>query len=169
MANYKANVPKGILPGLLTEKDALAKLIEAVLNQILEAQMAEHLKAKPYERSESRQGYRNGTRVRTLTTRVGPLTLVVPQTRDGSFSPDIFRRYQRSEQAFVLALMEMVIQGVSVRKVKEVTEALCGSSFSRSTVSRLATELDAKVSSLIQRRLGWLLPILDPRRYVSQG
>ena len=88
------------------------------------------------------------------------MTLVVPQTRDGSFSPDIFRRYQRSEQAFVLALMEMVIQGVSVRKVKEVTEALCGSSFSRSTVSRLATELDAKVSSLIQRRLDGSYPFL---------
>jgi transposase-like protein len=160
VANYEVNVPKDILPGLLTEKDALARLIEAVLNQILEAQMSEHLKAKPYERSEDRQGWRNGNRVRILTTRVGPLTLLVPKARDGSFSTELFRRYQRSEQAFVLALMEMFIQGVSTRKVKEVTEALCGSSFSKSTVSRLATELDAKVSAFIQRKLDSTYPFL---------
>jgi hypothetical protein len=102
----------------------------------------------PNERSEDRQGWRNGSRVRISTTRVGPLTLVVPQARDGSFcrapipaypewdpvSTELFRRYQRSEQAFVLALMEMFIQGVSTRKVKDVTEALCGSSFSKSLV-----------------------------------
>lgn len=73
-------------------------------------------------------------RARTLYTRVGPVTLLVPQTRDGSFSTDIFKRYQRSEQAFVLALMEMVVQGVSTRKVSAITEELCGASFSKSTV-----------------------------------
>jgi transposase-like protein len=142
------------------DKEPLAKLIETILNQILEAQMTEHLKAKPHERTEDRQGYRNGSRLRTLTTRVGPLTLVVPQTRDGSFSTEIFRRYQRSEQAFVLALMEMYLQGVSTRKVKEITEALCGSSFSRSTVSRLTAELDAKVFAFTHRRLDHTFPFL---------
>jgi transposase-like protein len=160
VANYKVNVPRELLPGLLMDKEPLAKLIETILNQILEAQMTEHLKAKPHERTEDRQGYRNGSRVRTLTTRVGPLTLVVPQTRDGSFSTEIFRRYQRSEQAFVLALMEMYLQGVSTRKVKEITEALCGSSFSRSTVSRLTAELDAKVFAFTHRRLDHTFPFL---------
>ena len=117
MAGYDVNVGKELLPGLLSGQDGLAKLIEAVLNQILEAQVVESLGADKHERSEERQGYRNGYRPRTLYTRVGPITLQVPQTRDGSFSTDIFRRYQRSEQAFVLALMEMVVQGVSTRKV----------------------------------------------------
>jgi transposase-like protein len=142
------------------DKEPLAKLIETILNQILEAQMTEHLKARPHERTEDRQGYRNGSRLRTLTTRVGPLTLIVPRSRDGSFSTEIFRRYQRSEQAFVLALMEMYLQGVSTRKVKEITEALCGSSFSRSTVSRLTAELDAKVFAFTHRRLDHTFPFL---------
>ena len=71
------------------------------------------------------------------STRVGPVTLLVPQTREGAFSTEIFKRYQRSEQAFVLALMEMVVQGVSTRKVSAITEELCGASFSKSTVSAL--------------------------------
>ena len=65
-------------------------------------------------------GYRNGYWTRMLYTRVGPVTLQVPQTRDGNFSTDIFKRYQRSEQAFVLALMEMTVQGVSTRKVAAI-------------------------------------------------
>ena len=92
-------------------------------------------------------------RPRTLYTRVGPVTLQVPQTRDGSFSPELFKRYQRSEQAFVLALMEMVVQGVSTRKVTEVTETLCGASFSKSTVSALCAGLDPRVRAFNERRL----------------
>ncbi|EQD54741.1 transposase mutator type, partial [mine drainage metagenome] len=100
-----------------------------------------------------RQGYRNGVRPRTLYTRVGPVTLQVPQTRDGSFSPELFKRYQRSEQAFVLALMERVVQGVSTRKVTEITETLCGASCSKSTVSALGAGLDPRVRAFNERRL----------------
>ena len=109
--------------------------------------------ADRHERSDERQGYRNGYRARTLYTRVGPVTLQVPQTRDGSFSTDIFKRYQRSEQAFVLALMEMVVQGVSTRKVSAITEELCGASFSKSTVSELCVGLDARVKVFNERSL----------------
>jgi putative transposase len=77
----------------------------------------------------------------------------VPQTRDGGFSSEIFSRYRRSEQAFVLGLMEMVVNGVSTRKVSEITEALCGTSFSRSTVSRLTMGLDSRVNAFLSRRL----------------
>jgi len=141
------------LPGLLSGQNGLAKLVEAVLNQILEAQVTETLGADRHERSDERQGYRNGYRARTLYTRVGPVTLQVPQTRDGSFSTDIFKRYQRSEQAFVLALMEMVVQGVSTRKVSAITEELCGASFSKSTVSELCVGLDARVKVFNERSL----------------
>ena len=98
--------------------------MEAVLNQVLEAQVTETLGAGRFERSQGRAGYRNGYRARTLYTRVGPVTLQVPQTRDGSFSTDLFKRYQRSEQALVLARMEMVVQGVSTRRVSTITEEL---------------------------------------------
>ena len=153
MAGYDINVGRDLLPGLLSGQNGLAKLVEAVLNQILEAQVAETLGADRHERSDERQGYRNGYRPRTIYTRVGPVTLQVPQTRDGSFSTDIFKRYQRSEQAFVLALMEMVVQGVSTRKVSAITEELCGASFSKSTVSELCVGLDARVKVFNERSL----------------
>ncbi len=122
MTGYEVSVGTDLLPGLLNGQDGLAKLVEAVLNQVLEAQVTETLGATRHERTDERAGYRNGYRPRTLYTRVGPVTLLVPQTRDGSFSTDIFKRYQRSEQAFVLALMEMVVHGVSTRKVSAITE-----------------------------------------------
>jgi transposase-like protein len=153
MAGIDVSVGKELLPGLLGSQDGLAKLVEAVLNQVLEAQITESLGADKHERSDERQGYRNGYRARTLYTRVGPVTLQVPQTRDGSFSTDIFKRYQRSEQAFVLALMEMVVQGVSTRKVSAITEELCGASFSKSAVSALCVGLDARVRAFNERRL----------------
>ena len=113
--------------------------METVLNQVLEAQITAHIGAQPYERSRARNAYRHGYRLRTLTTRVGPLVLHVPQVRDGSCSPTLFARYQRSEQALILALMEMVRNGVSTRKVTAITEELCGTRFSRSTVRQLCT------------------------------
>ena len=116
---------------------------------MLESQMKTHLGAEAYERSEDRQGYRNGHRTRQLYTRVGSLTLMVPQTRDGGFNTKIFKRYQRHEQAFVLGLMEMYLNGVSTRKVTKVTEELCGVSFSKSTVSQLCLELDARLKAAI--------------------
>lgn len=153
MTGYEINVGAELLPGLLNGPNGLAKLVETVLNQVLEAQITESLGAQRHERSDERQGYRNGYRARTLYTRVGPVTLQVPQTRDGSFSTDIFKRYQRSEQAFVLALMEMVVQGVSSRKVTAITEELCGASFSKSTVSELCAGLEPRVRAFNERRL----------------
>jgi transposase-like protein len=100
-----------------------------------------------------RTGHRNGYKPRTLRTRVGTLNLLVPQDREGTFSTRLFARYQRNEKALVLALMEMYVEGVSTRKDKEVTEALCGTSFSKSLVSSLAGSLDAELSSWRSRPL----------------
>jgi putative transposase len=154
MASYEITLNEEQLSGLLTEDKGLQGLVETVLNQVLEAQVTEHIGAQPYERSTARKAYRNGYRLRTLTTRVGPLVLHVPQVRDGSFSPTLFARYQRSEQALVLALMEMVLQGVSTRKVATITEELCGTRFSRSTVSQLCGALDSRVQAWNERPLG---------------
>jgi putative transposase len=153
MARYEITLNSEQLTDLLTEDQGLQRLVETVLNQVLEAQVTEQIGARPYERSAERKAYRNGSRLRTLTTRVGPLVLHVPQVRNGSFSTTLFARYQRSEQALVLALMEMVLQGVSTRKVATITEELCGTRFSRSTVSQLCTALDARVQAWNERSL----------------
>ena len=132
MAHINITLNTEILQGLFSKSgrdDAYAKLLEEILNQVLQAQATEQLQAEPYERNGERQGYRNGFREREITTRVGPLTLAVPRLRNGSFSTELFERYQRSEQALVLAMMEMVVQGVSTRKVSAITEELCGKSF----------------------------------------
>ena len=160
MTDKNITVNPALVKDLLTNQDGIAKLVESVLNQVLEAQVSESLGAEPHERTDERQGYRNGYRSRKLYTRVGPITLQVPQTRDGSFSTDIFKRYQRSEQAFVLALMEMVVQGVSTRKVSTITEELCGTSFSKSTVSSLCSNLSNRVNVFNDRRLEGTYPFV---------
>jgi transposase-like protein len=138
---------------LLDEPNFLREVVERVLQQLLEAEMDQHIGAAPYERSESRTGQRNGYKPRTLRTRVGTLNLLVPQDREGSFCTSLFARYQRNEKALVLALMEMYVEGVSTRKVGEVTEELCGTSFSKSTVSRLSSQLDGELGAWRNRPL----------------
>jgi putative transposase len=107
---------------LLDDPDFLRGIVERVAQQLLEAEMTEHIGAAPYERSATRSGHRNGYKPRTLRTRVGTLNLLIPQDREGTFSTRLFSRYQRNEKALVLALMEMYVEGVSTRKVKEVTK-----------------------------------------------
>lgn len=153
MSEYDLKLKPEDLVGLLTEDASMGELLTNVLNQVLDAQCTEQLQAKRFERSEERQGYRNGYRPRTLYSRVGPLHLRVPQTREGHFSTELFARYQRSEKALVLSLMEMYLQGVSTRKVTRITEELCGASFSKSQVSQLCTQLDSVVGAWQGRSL----------------
>ncbi len=138
---------------LTDDPDFLRFIVERVIQEVLDAEMTAHLHAEPYERSSARRGYRNGYKLRQLNTRVGTLTLQVPQDRDGTFSTQLFARYQRSEKALVLALMEMYVEGVSTRKVREITEVLCGTSFSKSLVSELAGQLDTELAAWRTRPL----------------
>ena len=138
---------------LLDDPGFLREICERVVQQVLEAEMTEHIGAAPYERGEGRTGHRNGHKPRALRTRVGTLNLLVPQDREGTFSTRLFARYQRNEKALCLALMEMYVEGVSTRKVTEVTETLCGTSFSKSLVSELAGRLDAELEGWRSRRL----------------
>ena len=160
MTQMQVTIDTDQLKDVLSHDQGLKTLLEAVLDQVLEAEMTEHIGAEPYERTQHRRTYRNGYRARQLTTRVGTLTLRVPQSRDGSFSTELFRRYQRSEQALVLALMEMVVQGVSTRKVTRITDRLCGTSFSKSTVSALCADLDTRVQAWRNRPLKQRYPFL---------
>lgn len=156
MAQYQITVDSQTLHQLFMTKSkdsGVSALLESVLNQILKAEATEQLQAEPYERTDGRQGYRNSSYPHKLTTRVGTLTLRIPRLRNGKFSTEMFARYQRSEQALVLAMMEMVINGVSTRKVTLITEELCGAQFSKSTVSELCKNLDPVVESWNHRPL----------------
>lgn len=154
MAEDHRRLAEEVVQGVLLDDPAfLREIVERVLQELLEAEMTKHIGAAPYERSERRTGHRNGYKPRTLRTRVGTLNLLVPQDREGTFSTHLFSRYQRNEKALVLALMEMYVEGVSTRKVAEVTEVLCGTSFSRSLVSRLAGDLDAELRAWRSRPL----------------
>jgi putative transposase len=146
----QARAAQGVL---LDDADFLREIVERVLQEVLEAEMTEHVGAAPHERTDTRKGHRNGHKPRTLRTRVGTLNLLVPQDREGTFSTRLFSRYQRNEKALVLALMEMYVEGVSTRKVKDVTEELCGTTFSKSLISQLAGRLDAELEAWRSRPL----------------
>ena len=143
----------------------LRELVQQVVQEILEGEMQETLLAAKSERNPERLGYRSGYYERTLVTRVGKLDLRVPQDRQGRFSTQVFERYQRSEKALVSALAEMYVQGVSTRKVKKITEELCGHSFSASTISSINKKLDAELKAFAKRILEEPYPylVLDAR------
>jgi putative transposase len=147
------------------EEDFLRPLVARMLQEILEAEMNQALGAEKSERVEGRLGYRSGYSGRSLITRVGKLELRVPQDRQGHFSTQVFERYQRSEKALVAALAEMYVQGVSTRKVKAITEELCGHEFSASAVSAVNQRLDEELKRFATRPLEEAFPylILDAR------
>jgi transposase-like protein len=145
---------------LLDDKEFLKNLLAESLQSILQDEFNRFIKAGPYERNEDRQSYRNGSYTRSIKTRVGPIELEVCRDRDGFFQTELFRRYQRSEQALVLSMTEMYLNGVSTRKVTNIVEELCGHSISRSHVSQLAAELDNKLNIWRKRKLTKAYPYL---------
>ena len=142
------------------QPDLLRPLIQAVLQEVLETEMDEALQAGKHERSAERLGYRSGYYRRGLVTRVGQLELRVPQDRQGHFNTVVFERYQRSEKALVAALAEMYIQGVSTRKVKAITEELCGHAFGADSISQINKKLDGELHRWAQRQLDEEYPYL---------
>lgn len=166
MVKAKSIVTLADAKALLAEDgDFLKDLVRTVVQQTLEADMEAALAACKGERTDSRLGYRSGYYSRTLVTRVGKLELRVPQDRQGRFSTQVFELYQRSEKALVSALAEMYVQGVSTRKVKAITEELCGHEFSASAVSAIVKSLDDQLSQFANRTLEEPYPylILDAR------
>lgn len=162
MAQLHFTLDYDFLVGLFAESkdEAFAKLMEALLNQVLKAESSEQLGAENYQRSGSRKDYRNGTRTRGLVTRIGKLELEVPRHRNVPFKTVLFENYQRNEQALIATMMEMVVQGVSTRNIQKVTEELCGESFSKSTVSEICRELDVPVKAFKERLLPEKYPFI---------
>lgn len=158
-------VPRRLEALVAQDRDLLKALVKEALEQVLQAEMTEFLGAGPGERAEGRSGYRAGYYGRGLITRVGKIELRVPRDRNGAFSTALFERFQRSEKALVSALAEMYIQGVSTRKVKAITEELCGHSFSASAISAINKGLDETLTKFARRKLTEDYPylILDAR------
>ncbi len=145
---------------LVDREEAFRKLLQRTLNDILKVESQEQLQAAPYERSDSRLDSRNGLRDRELKTRIGRITLAVPRHRNVPFKTLIFDNYSRSEAALVTAMAEMVVNGVSTRKVSRVIESLCGTSVSKSSVSEICKNLDKEVESFRNRPLEGRYPFL---------
>ena len=125
----------------------MAHAIQILVNEAMKIERSEVLGAEPYQRTEQRRGYANGFKPKTLDTRVGKIELQVPQTRGVDFYPKSLERGVRSERALKLALAEMYVQGISTRKVTQVTSELCGLDVSSSQVSRAAKLLDEGLES----------------------
>jgi putative transposase len=163
MKDHKLKSP--LLELFSSNQDTMKELMRAALQTVLEGEMTEFLGAASGERTEQRQGYRAGYYSRNLITRIGKLELSVPRDRSGEFSTALFERYQRSEKALVSTLAEMYVQGVSTRKVKAITEELCGHRFSASTISQINKGLDEGLTRFATRPLEEPYPylILDAR------
>jgi putative transposase len=138
----------------IAPEDALRQMLTTLVQETLEREFTRFVGARPHERTPARRGWRNGSRRRRFITRVGSLELRVPRDRAGQFQPTLFARYERSEQAFVAALVEMYVHGVSTRKVSRVVEALCGVPVSASAVSAVVKKLDGELAAWRTRDLG---------------
>lgn len=144
--------------------DGIGSAIQILINQAMIIERDRHLHAQAYERTDSRTGYANGFKPKTLKTRLGALNLAIPQVRDGSFYPSFLERGIRSERALKLSLAEMYIQGVSTRKVSSILEELCGLEVTSTEVSRASKLLDDEFSTWRNRPLSrYMYLILDAR------
>ena len=165
-------LPKEYLEGLTGQGlEGLPNLIRVIVNEAMQIERVNYLQAKPYQRSEARQGYANGYKPKTVKTRVGEVTFDIPQVREGGFYPRALEKGIRSERALLLTLTEMYVQGVSTRKVAAITERVCGIQVSASQVSRSAQQLDEELKAWRTRPLGEVVYVYLDARYekVRQG
>ncbi|TKB09602.1 IS256 family transposase [Desulforhopalus sp. IMCC35007] len=145
--------------------NGIADAVSILMNTAMQIERSRYLKAEPYERTEQRQSYANGYKAKSVKTRVGTVSLAVPQTRDCEFYPQSLERGLRSERALKVALAEMYVQGVSTRKVAKITEQLCGFEISSSDVSRASKSLDDQLQSWRDRPLGQYSYVYMDARY----
>ncbi len=145
--------------------DAIPELMRVLINNAMQVERSKYLQAKEYERTENRKGHANGFKPKTVKTRMGEITFAVPQVREGGFYPSALEKGLRSERALTITLAEMYVQGVSTRKVKVITEQLCGVEVSATQVSRAAAQLDEVLQEWRERPLGEINYLYVDARY----
>jgi len=161
MTPRKVSASLSDVKAMVGTEEFVREVVRAALQELMEAEMTETVGAGKGERvGEMRAAYRSGYYGRSLVTRVGKLELRIPQDRKGLFRTELFERYQRSEKALIDTLAEMYIQGVSTRKVKSITEELCGHEFSASSISRVTAKLDGELKRFFGRGIEEELPFL---------
>ena len=144
---------------------AIPELMRLLINNVMRVERTKYLQAEEYERTEERKGHANGYKPKTVRTRIGEITFAVPQVREGGFYPTALEKGLRSERPLVTTLAEMYVQGVSTRKVKAITEELCGLEISASQVSRATAQLDATLQEWRERPLGAIRYLYLDARY----
>ena len=153
--------------GEIAEKglEAVPELLRVLINNAMQVERSKYLQAEEYERTEDRKGHANGYKPKTVKTRMGEITFAVPQVREGGFYPSALEKGLRSERALTITLAEMYVQGVSTRKVKAITEQLCGVEVSATQVSRAAAQLDEVLQQWRERPLGEITYLYVDARY----
>lgn len=145
--------------------EAVPEMIRVLINQAMQVERSKYLQADEYERTEERKGHANGYKPKTVRTRMGAITFAVPQVREGGFYPSALEKGLRSERALIITLAEMYVQGVSTRKVKAITEQLCGVEISAMQVSRATAQLDEVLQEWRERPLGEITYLYVDARY----
>ena len=145
--------------------DFVPELIRIVINAAMQAERQQYLRAAPYQHTPERRGHGNGFKPKTVNTRMGEISLDIPQVREGGFYPEALEKGQRSERALTLTLAEMYVQGVSTRKVSAIVEQLCGVSVSSTLVSKAAAQLDETLEAWRNQPLGEFCYIFLDARY----
>jgi putative transposase len=167
VAQQQQNTPVDQVLELLTKQgsDGLVAALRILLNAAMLLERQHFLNAEPYERTPQRRDYANGFKAKQLRTRLGELDLRIPQVRSSQFYPSALERGTRSERALKLALAQMYVQGVSTRKVKAITEKLCGFEVTSSQVSRATSELDEVFKQWRERPLAQVPFVQMDARY----
>jgi transposase-like protein len=145
--------------------EAIPELVRVILNSVMQEERTNYLQANAYERTEERKGHANGYKPKTVRTKLGDITFAIPQVREGGFYPSALEKGMRSERALLIALAEMYVQGVSTRRVKSITEELCGVEISSMQVSRAAQQLDDVLQEWRERSLGEIQYLYADARY----
>jgi len=145
--------------------EAVPEMMRVLINNAMQVERSKYLQADQYERTQDRQGHANGFKPKTVKTRIGEITFAVPQVREGGFYPSALEKGLRSERALTITLAEMYVQGVSTRKVKAITEQLCGTEISSTQVSRATAQLDAILQEWRERPLGEISYLYVDARY----
>lgn len=160
------NLPENVAEALIQQGlGALPEMIKVMINNAMLEERTRYLQAEEYERTGDRTGYANGYKPKTVKTRVGEITFAIPQVREGGFYPSALEKGLRSERALTMTLAEMYIMGVSTRKVKAITEQLCGIDISAEQVSRATAQLDAVLQEWRERPLGEITYLYLDARY----
>jgi putative transposase len=145
------NTPELIEDYLIDRNEGMKNVITWFLNQVMQQEALNQIKARPYERTDQRRAQRNGIRKRSLKTIHGEVLLDKPQFRDVPFRTQVFDKYSRVEKSLRIAVAESYLQGVSTRKIQDVVSKFGLENISASEVSRIAKELDGKVQEFLQK------------------